>query len=133
MTSGQRKVHKFTWILMAIIIPVLIFFSIKNLDFSETKESTILVKQTSKKDAIKIAENEQIKASLFENSIEVIVKSTLKTSSTVVYAINENGEKGNPLGQVSTVGIYAFSTTNSIKGIVIFDEIKQTEITKLRF
>jgi hypothetical protein len=133
MTSGQRKVHKFAWILMAITIPILIFFSIKNLDFSETKESKTLVKQMSKKDALKIAENEQIGASLFENSIEIIVKSTLKTSSTVVYTMKESGEKGIALGQVSTVGIYTFSITNSIKGIVIFDEIKQTEITKLRF
>lgn len=133
MTSGQRKAHKVIWILIGITLPVLIFFSIRNLDFSITKKKTNISKRMPNADALKVAENEIVKVSLFENSIEVILKSSLKTSSSVVYTINENGEKGNALGQVSTVGIYDFTIKEKVKGIVIVDKIKEVEITKLTF
>lgn len=133
MTLGQRKIHKFTWLLIAIAIPILIFFSIKNLNFSEIKEDINVVNQVSKRNALKVAENEIVKASLFDNSIEIILKTPLKRASIVVYAINEKGLKGTVLGQISTVGIYVFKTKGKTKGIVIFDKIKEVEITKLYF
>ncbi len=133
MTSGLRKTHQFAWILIAITVPVLIFFSIKNLAVFGTKKAQPVVVETPKSNPIKVIENDQIKTSLFDNSVEVIVKSTLKTSSSVVYTINEKGEKEKSLGQVTTVGIYNFTLDTTIKGIVIFDEIKEIEITKLLF
>ncbi|MBL4606128.1 MAG: hypothetical protein JKY02_10845 [Flavobacteriaceae bacterium] len=133
MTSGQRKVHKFAWIMIAIAIPVLVFFSIRNLDFSGTKETKQIVVQASKENVLKVAENELIKANLFENSIEVIVKTPLKTPSSIVYSINKNGKKRTFLGQVATVGIYNFNLDTAAQGIVIFDAIKEVEITKLLF
>ena len=133
MTSGQRKAHKIVWVLIAIAIPILVFFSVKNLDFSITKKKANLFKRMPNADALKTVENETFKVSLFLDSTEIIVKSTLKASSAVVYTINESGEKGNALGQVSTVGIYTFKTISSIQGIIIFDEIKEVEIIKLLF
>lgn len=132
MTSGQRKAHKVIWILIGITLPVLIFFSIRNLDFSEKKEQ-IPTEQTKNATYSTSAENDLIKVNSSANSIQVILKSSLKTSSSVVYTINENGEKGNALGQVSTVGIYDFTIKEKVKGIVIVDKIKEVEITKLTF
>lgn len=132
MTSGQRKVHKFAWISIGIVIPVLIFFSIRNLDFQEPQHSSAVIETTSEA-AIKSVENEFLKLNLYSNSIEVIVKTSLKTPSAVVYTINENEIKERTLGQVSTVGIYRFNTNERAKGIIIFDGIKKTEITKLSF
>lgn len=40
MTSGQRKAHKVIWIVLVISIPILMFFSVKNLNFSEVKKKT---------------------------------------------------------------------------------------------
>ncbi len=120
MTSGLRKVHKFSWILITFVGVVFLFFTIQQLNF-QTKESS------------KINENEQIKILMKSNQVEVIIKSSLKTSSSVVYTLKENGERGEALGQVGTVGIYRFNTTNPIQGIVIVDQIKDVELTKLNF
>jgi hypothetical protein len=132
MTSGQRKAHKVIWILIGITLPILIFFSMRGLDFSDKKEQTP-TEQTKNTTYSTSAENDLIKVNSSANSIQVILKSSLKTSSSVVYSINENGEKGKALGQVSTVGIYDFTIKEKIKGIVIFDKIKEVEITKLTF
>ena len=120
MTSGLRKAHKFSWILIAVVGVVFLFFTIQQLNF-QTEEFS------------KVNENEQVKILMKNNQVEVIIKSSLKTSSSVVYALKENGEKGEALGQVGTVGIYRFNTTNPIKGIVIIDQIKDVELTKLDF
>lgn len=120
MTSGLRKAHKFSWIFIAVIGIVFLFFTIQQLNFQTQKTG-------------KTNENEQVKISQNDNQVKVIVKSSLKTSSSVVYALKKNGERGEVLGQVGTVGIYTFNITNPIQGIVIIDQIKDVELTKLNF
>ena len=120
MTSGLRKVHKFSWVLIAIGGIVFLFFTIQELNFQPQESS-------------KTNENEQIKISMRSHQVEVIVKSSLKTSSSVVYEVNSKGERGEALGQVGAVGIYTFNTNNPIQGIVIVDQIKDVELTKLNF
>jgi len=137
MTSGLRKIHKYIWILIAFVIPILMVFSIKDLDmFSPSANSKSEITST-KSNAIKIAENDLIKASLIKkdstNSIEVILKSTLKYPSSILYEYNGNNKKGRLIGQLTTVGIYNFNVKESLKGIIIYDAIKEEVITKILF
>lgn len=131
MTSGLRKIHKISWLLIAIAGVVFLYFAMSELNFSS--EAVQNSKTTEVSSIDKTAENDWIKVTVRENQVEVILKKTLKASSSVVYALDESTEKGNGLGQVSTVGIYQFETKESIQGILIWDEIKDVELTKLNF
>lgn len=133
MTSGQRKAHKVLWLLLVIIIPTIIVFAVKDLDIFNPVENEFADIESSKKKVLKSSENELIKVSLYENSIEIILKSALKNSSSVVYGLDDNEKKGQLIGQISNVGIYSFKTSKQLKGIVVFDVLKETEITKLIF
>ena len=42
MTSGQRKVHKMSWILIAILGIIFLFFTIRGLGF-DTKDSKDII------------------------------------------------------------------------------------------
>ncbi len=137
MTSGQRKAHKYIWLLIAIGIPILIVFSIKNLDVFSSKKFSLSEIEATKSNIIKVAENDLIKVSLIKkdstNSIEVILKSTLKNPSSLVYELIENNEKSVLIGQLTNVGIYYFDAKESLKGIVIYDALKEKLISKLEF
>ena len=137
MTSGLRKAHKYIWLLIAIGIPILIVFSIKDLDIFSTKNLSLSEIEATKSNIIKVAENDLIKVSLIKkdstNSIEVILKSTLKSPSSLVYELLKNNEKGVLIGQLTTVGIYYFDAKESLKGIVIYDTLKEKLISKLEF
>jgi len=103
-----------------------------------TSESDSHLKfEPAKNNVLKTAENDLIKASLIEkdsiNSIEIILKSTLKNASSIVYTLNDNNEKGEIIGQITTVGIYNFDIKVSVKGVIIYDSFKETPITKLEF
>jgi len=137
MTSGQRKAHKYIWLLIAIGIPVLIVFSIKDLDVFSSKNVSSSKIEATKSNVIKVAENDLIKASLIKidsiTSIEVILKSPLKNASSLVYELNKNNKKGKLIGQLSTVGIYNFEVKQHLKGIIIYDTLKEALISKLEF
>ncbi len=130
MTSGLRKAHKYIWLLLIIIVPVIMFFSIKDLDLFSSKTNTASQLTGSKKMSLKSFENDIVKTAVFEGHIEIILKTTLKNSSSVVYEMDEKGNKSNVIGQLTTAGIYNFNINNLPKGIIIYDAIKQVEITK---
>ena len=137
MTSGLRKIHKYSWIAVAIILPILIWFSLKNrvVEPLETKRSeahgALQVK------AGLSHENEFISARRVEiagvSKLEIKVKTPLKHASSVVYALNEDSERGIVLGQLQGKGSYLFEAPLSLNGIIIYDPIKETEVTKLHF
>ena len=134
MTSGLRKIHKYIWLFLAITVPAIMFLSIKNLDiFSPKKNASTITLETSKKNAIASTENNVIKASLFETHVEIILKSTLKNSSSIVYEMDTKGNRSSIIGQLTTVGIYKFDINNLLNGIIIYDALKNVEITKLTF
>ena len=134
MTSGLRKAHKYIWLLLIIIVPAMMFFSVKDLAvFSSEKESVKTSIETSNKTRIASTENDIIKVSLYESHIEMILKTTLKNATSVVYNMDSNGNKSDIIGQLSTAGIYKFTINNLPKGIIIYDALKEVEITKLTF
>ena len=130
MTSGLRKAHKYIWLLLIIIVPVIMFFSIKDLNLFSSGTHTASQVSGSKKMSLKSYENDIIKVAVFESHIEIILKTTLKNSSSVVYEMDKKGKKSNIIGQLTTAGIYNFNINNLPKGIIIYDAIKQIEITK---
>ncbi len=131
MNYKQRKAHKFIWLLLLIIIPTIMFFSIKDLDLFSSNPNNSSQLSGPKKTPISIFENDIVKASVYESKIEIILKKTLKNASSVVYEINSEGKKGQLIGQLTTAGIYDFNIHNLPKGIIIYDDLKQAEITKL--
>jgi hypothetical protein len=130
MTSGLRKAHKYIWLLLIIIVPVIMVFSIKDLDPFSSRTHAASQLTGSKKTSIKTSENDIIKVSVFESHVEIILKTTLKNSSSAVYEMDKKGNKSKVLGQLTTAGIYNFNINNLPKGIIIYDAIKQVEITK---
>ncbi len=133
MTSGLRKAHKYIWLLLIIIVPVMMVFSIKDLEIFSSENNTTSQLKGSKKVSLKTSENDIIKASVFESHVEIILKSTLKNSSSVVYEMDEKGNKSGVIGQLTTAGIYNFNINILPKGIIVYDDLKDVEITKLSF
>ncbi len=133
MTSGLRKAHKYIWLLLIVIVPAIMFFSIKDiaiLESSNKKEKDYSFTESSLK---KDFENHLIKVAFYENNIEIILKTTLKNSSSIVYAVDAKGNKQYIIGQLTSAGIYNFKSNNIPKNIVIFDGIKDVLITKTDF
>jgi len=130
MTSGLRKAHKYIWLLLLVIVPVIMVFSIKDLNIFSSENTTASQFESSKKASLKSFENDIVRTSVFESHIEIILKSTLKNSSSIVYDMDEKGNKSNVIGQLTTAGIYNFNINNLPKGIIIYDDLKQEEITK---
>ena len=133
MTSGQRKVHKIIWLLLAIIIPLIMIFAVKDLNILSSKNNQQFQKTNSKEKILNAYENELIKATVYENYVEIILKSTLKSASSVVYEMDFEGKKTNIIGQLTTAGLYKFNINKKPKGILIFDELKKVSITKFSF
>ena len=131
MTSGLRKIHKLSWLLIAVVGVVFLFFTISELNFDSQKETQTQLTEESLSSTV--TENEWVQITLSADRLKVVLKKTLKASSSVVYALDESGERGNGLGQVSTVGIYQFPVDGAVKGILIYDPIKEVELTKLEF
>jgi len=137
MTSGQRKTHKYIWLTLTICIPICIYLSVKNLSFS-SKNTLELKSEITAKKILKTKQNEIVKVTTFKNShsnsIEIILKTPIKNATAVAYLLNKNFTKGELIGQITTVGIYNFNIENEIEfGVVIYDALKETLITKLTF
>ena len=133
MTSGLRKAHKYIWLLLVVIVPIVVILSIKSLNVFASENNISVQYKGSKAKSLNTFENEIIKVSVYENSIEIILKSTLKNSSSIVYNADENGNRTEVIGQLTTSGIYNFNIDNLPKGIIIYDALKNVEITKFLF
>ena len=133
MTYGLRKAHKYIWLILVIIIPVIILFSIKDLGVFSSENDGVSQIEDSNKINIGYVENDLISASFSENKIKIILKTTLKNSSSVVYAIDAKGNKSDIIGHLTTAGVYTFNSISKPKGIIISDDLKNVQITKLMF
>ncbi len=133
MTSGLRKTHLLIWLVLAMLLPVLLFFAVKNLAVFQSNSAHNSPVEISEGNVLKVQENDMVKASLFKNHIELILKSALQNPSSVVYAMDEKGNKLNVIGQLTAAGIYSFDINKLPKGIIITDTIKNEDITKFTF
>lgn len=133
MTSGLRKWHKYMWLIIVVIVPLVIIFSIKNRTAFSSESNIVLKTEALKNGESHHLENDFIRVTLANNSIEILLKQPLKSASSVVYSLNEKGLKDVFIGQLSTVGFYNYKLTEPFNGIVIYDILKEKEIMKLTF
>ncbi|WP_435624885.1 hypothetical protein [Flagellimonas sp.] len=135
MDYRLRKRHKWIWMVLTPVLAILLFLSARNLDFFPASETIPIGKAEG--NIVKETENDEIKAILSNTSrqylLNIWVKTPLKSTSSVVYEINVNGEKGRVLGQLEGEGSYVFPSRSMIKGFVVMDEIKNQQILKLEF
>lgn len=129
MDANLRKRHKYNWLLLAIIMPILLVLIIKDLDFDPLENRD--------QETTSSASNDMVNIDLVQTAnsyiVELNVKSPLKSAASIVYALDKKGAKGVKLGQINGVGSYAFPSEKEINGIVIQDVIKNQEILKLEF
>lgn len=137
MTSGLRQAHKIIWIVLIIVVPIVIVFATKDLALFSSEAKVSPQFEALKDKVLIVAENEVLKASVIEkdsmNYLELILKSPLKNSSALVYTASATGDKIEAIGQLSTVGIYNFKMQEKPKGILLYDALKEVEITKISF
>lgn len=129
MDANLRKRHKYSWLLLAIMLPILLILIIKDLDFNQPENISYEPNGSSS--------NNMVDANLAKSDgayiLELNVKSPLKSASSVIYALDMKGEKGTKLGQINGVGSYTFPSEKEIQGIIIQDVLKNQEILKLKF
>lgn len=131
MTSRQRKAHKIIWILLLCIIPVFIFFAIKDLNFIASEAHTSPASVNVQNTIVKTSENEILKASLIKKdstyTLEVILKKPIKQPSLVLENLKTKGESI-LIGQISSVGIYKFEVDELIDTVVLRVPLKKGDI-----
>lgn len=134
MTSGLRKIHKYSWLIIAVVVPVLLFFAIKDLYIFSPKKEIPVTQNNTKKGAVSVSENELLKIVVFSDAIEVVLKKTLKDPSSVLYSTDAEGNKKEVIGQLSKAGVYSFENKGeTILGVVLYDALKNEMIAKLQF
>lgn len=133
MNSGLRKAHKYTWLILLIIIPVIMFFSVKDLMIIASTSNTDLNQNYLKSIPDSKFENDLIKVAFYPKSIVIILKTTLKNASSTVYAVGDNHKKQKVIGQLTTAGIYTFEIKDIPNNIMLYDDIKNELITQTDF
>ena len=132
MNSTQRKVHKYVWMVLVIVVPLIIVMSIKDLDITSirTQKTSETAMQTGKGS---VYQNEIFKVNLYEESLDLVLKQPVKSTSIAVYGLDSNLVRDVILGQLSTEGTYRFTLKDRPAGVLLFDGLKNTEISKLLF
>jgi hypothetical protein len=133
MNSALRKAHKFSWLVLLIIIPLIMFFSIKDLMVFKSVKITDTNYNFSRVNPDRDFENDLIKVAFYPKNIEVILKTTLKNASSTIYAVDDNLKKQKVIGQLTTAGIYNFKINDIPKNILLYDDIKDVLITQTNF
>lgn len=132
------KLHRNIWTVFGIILPVMIYFSIKNLAFQQEAKLEVVKDKTQNTKEIKSAENEFIRASLYDRGgtdvqLELTLKTPMKQPVLAVYVLDSDGNKGEFMGQLGPGGMYYFQLQPDIYGILIYDTLKEKSVTKLTF
>ncbi|WP_298544564.1 hypothetical protein [uncultured Aquimarina sp.] len=134
MTSGLRKAHKITWILLLIAVPVLIMFSIHSIKEPLLTDNDVLLSEKISGQRT-VLENDTFYISIKEqnssNALQIILKKPLKTASSIVYSLTPSNGDGTYLGTLSKKGIYQFEVDKSTRSIRIYDEIKKNNIINI--
>ena len=116
MIASQRKAHKYTWLVLAIFLPTVLFFAVKDITF--TKHSRKM-------------EEEALIVRISDKQVEIKLNTPFPNPSAVVYSLDSAGKKEALLGQLQGTGMYTFRSTTAIEGVLIWDEIKGVELHKM--
>ncbi|NER14606.1 hypothetical protein GWK08_14215 [Leptobacterium flavescens] len=137
MTSDLRKRHLIMWIGIIAIIPALMVIAVINIPNYPKDNQLSKGLTVNGETVLKTVEAESLRLRLLElrsgTFLEVQVLQPLKSSSTAVYALNNDLSQGVFIGQIGSKGPYRFPAAGNLSGISVFDTIKEEEITKIQF
>ncbi len=118
MISSQRKSHKYIWLVITIVMPILLVMALNDLSFSSESNSVKMEKLT---------------VSLKDSIVQIELTQPFQSPSPVVYELDDKGRSGKILGQLKGIGKYKFSASKAVNGIVVMDAIKKEELFKIEF
>ncbi|CAM1344157.1 hypothetical protein [Tenacibaculum amylolyticum] len=128
MTSGLRKTHRYVWLVLILVMPILMYFAIQN-DPYTVLENTKTVKEPSSF----ISKNEHLSYQKKGVALLILIKKPFKNASVAVYEL-QNGEQGDILGEIASAQeTYAFNINANADGFLLYDVIKKEAITKIKF
>ena len=129
MTSGLRKIHKYVWIGIVLILPVLMFLSIKKDPNSLVVDS---INEATESSAF-IDANEFVNYHKKGNQLTLFIKKPIKSASSALYELKD-GKKGVFLGEIVGANrTYVFNVDSKINGFLVYDVIKESIIFKINF
>ncbi len=135
MNFRQRRTHKYIWVVLVLLMPILFALAIWDLSYGPEEQNIAM--ETKEKGTSLVIENEWLRTAIVtttgKSSLNLVLKEPLKHPSALVYTMNKSGEKEQLLGQLTGTGEYYFPIPNRIHGILLFDPIKEFEIEKLVF
>ena len=120
MIAEQRRTHKFVWLGLAVLLPVLMLLAAKDLDFTSQVKSNAL-------------EVPPVSIMRSGQSLKLQLNTSLKSSSSVVYEMRSDGSRGKVIGQLEGKGNYEFLVSEGTKGIYVMDIIKNVELLKMEW
>ena len=140
MIIQLRRRHYYTWLILAFLLPVLVFLAYFNIPENAESNfkrqgilafSTVLKSQTTEQLIVKIRSNEVQKYQL-----EVTILQPIAGAANQIFVSNSNSQTAKILlGSIESIGVYRFvlpkSLTKSPVFISVFDAIKHKEILKL--
>lgn len=134
MDAQLRKRHKYIWLVLAVVLPVLLVFVIKDLDFSSQKAIT---EQLADGSILKEIKTDNIHAVIRKQDsgyiLEVNLKTPLQSASNLLQGVGDTSKDVFVIGQLEGIGLYRFDLDRDIDGIIIYDALKEQEIQKLEF
>ena len=135
MTKKLRKIQLYSWLLLIIIIPIILVFTVLGIKESAINDGPIESVKTSA--MVASVDNETffigIKKVNALTTLEVIVKRSIKSPSATLYGTYKN--KKQVIGQLNEKGRYSFELPAHFERLLILDNIKTVELlnTDLRW
>jgi hypothetical protein len=128
MTRGLRIAHKYIWLLLFIVVPVLIVFVVNGIEEPILMDADVntspgianIISLDDDRFFIGIDKGDSI------SSLEIIVKKPLKSTSSSVFGIHKNHKTY--IGNIDKKGVYEFQIYKNFERILIVDGIKEAEI-----
>ena len=135
MTFNLRKTHKIVWMLLVILVPVLIVFSILEIKEPLLTDADLVVTKSLAPQKM-VFEDVNFRVGVAtgegEDTLQIILKRPLKSASAVVFGITSKGNKQEYLGTIDKKGVYTFRIKKSLKNIKIHDGLKGEDIINIK-
>lgn len=130
MNTNLRRGHFIIWIILFILLPIVMFFAVQHLNFSNRQNAAKTMLTTD--NVYSSAENKLIKVVVlrdgdaFELQVELI--KPLKSASALLYNVEANAV----IGQLQGVGVYRYKLNKPLKTLQIKDPIEDRLLTELK-
>ena len=133
MTSNLRKAHKLIWILLFLTIPVLMVFAVLEIKKPAINDGNLVLTEALLGQVV--LDNEAFSISVQKvgetSQLHVIVKRPLKNPSAVIYGVSSEEKKEYFIGVIDKKGVYYFQLKGDLKGIRMYDAIKEQDIINI--